>query len=271
MIAKEWQDARWKFLIAAGLVVLLVFLLSPYEEFVKEASRMPAEDPVENALRDLSDLYYLGGFFVLLPLAALLGVTSISGEVSNGTILLLLSRPVSRTRLLLTKYVVGAGTLLVAAVLGKALLVGVAAIRRYPLGQMRVLEAVLSVFVLWLGVLSVLGLALLVSVVFRGVVTSISACVLSLLLVFALPWYIVALVARLLGYPTNFSYGLPDRVALLTYWMPSYYYSYSGVRLREDYAAVGIAGFTTTNILVCLIAAAVPLLAALWLFGRKSY
>lgn len=122
MIAKEWRDARWKFLIATVPVVLLVLLLSPYGEFVEEARRIPGEDPVENALRDLNDLYYLGGFFVLLPLAAFLGVASISGEVSSGTVLLLLSRPMSRTRLLLTKYAVCAGTLLVAAVLGKSLI-----------------------------------------------------------------------------------------------------------------------------------------------------
>jgi hypothetical protein len=60
MVAKEWRDARWKLLVAAVPVVLLIFLLSPYEEFVEEASRMPAEDPVESALRDLSDLYYMG-------------------------------------------------------------------------------------------------------------------------------------------------------------------------------------------------------------------
>lgn len=271
MIAKEWRDARWKVFIAAVPIVLLVFLLSPYEEFVKEASRMPAEDPVDNALRDLNDLFYMGGFFVLLPLAALLGAPSISGEVSSGTILLLLSKPVGRTRLLLTKYAVYAGTLLCAAVLGKVLLISVAAARGYPLGQMRVLEAVLSVFVLWLGVLSVLGIGLLVSIIFRSVVTSLLACASSLLLVFALPWYVLDLAARLQGYPVDFPYVWPERVALLTYWMPAYYYSYGGVRLREGYASVGIGGFTTTNFLVCLISAAAPLLVALWLFRRKAY
>jgi ABC-type transport system involved in multi-copper enzyme maturation permease subunit len=104
LIAKEWRDARWRFLVAAVPVVLLVFLIAPYEDVVRMVKGMPDEDPVTIALRDISDLYYFGGLFVLLPLAALLGVASISGEVSNGAIFLLLSRPVSRTRLLLSKW-----------------------------------------------------------------------------------------------------------------------------------------------------------------------
>jgi hypothetical protein len=45
--------------------------------------------------------------------------------------------------------------------------------------------------------------------------------------------------------------------------MPTYYY-------YGDYV-YGIGGFARTNLLVCLISAAVPLLAALWLFDRKAY
>jgi ABC-type transport system involved in multi-copper enzyme maturation permease subunit len=100
MIAKEWHDARWKFLVAAVPVVLLVSLLPPYQELVAESTKYaPNANPARDTLRVLSDFYYLGGFLVLLPLAALLGVASISGEVSNGSIFLLLSRPISRTRL----------------------------------------------------------------------------------------------------------------------------------------------------------------------------
>jgi ABC-type transport system involved in multi-copper enzyme maturation permease subunit len=257
MIAKEWRDARWKFLVAAVPVVLLVFMLSPYQEFVEEAERYSGENAVEIALRDLSDVYYLGGFFVLLPLAALLGVAMISGEVSNGTILLLLSRPISRTRLLLTKYAVGAGTLLVAAVLGEILLIGAAAIRGYPIGQLRLLEAVLSVLVLWLGLLFVLGTALLVSVVCRGVIASVVACALVLFFVFWVPSVLWEL------FPASFPYDLSMRLQLLTYWMPAYYY-YG----PESY---GVGGFAITNFLVCLTAAALPLLAALRLFNRRAY
>lgn len=187
----------------------------------------------------------------------MLGVASISGEVGNGAIFLLLSKPVSRTRLLLTKYAMGAGVLFVAALLGKVLLLVVAAVRRYPLGQMRVTEAVFSVLVLWLGVLFVLGTALLVSVVFRSITVSVVACTLTLFCVFALPIFVAEF------YPSGYAYELSLRLELYTYWMPAYYY-YPG-------ALPSIGGFTFANFLICLIAAGVPLLVALLLFRRKAY
>lgn len=262
MIAEEWRSARWKLIVAAVPVVLIFFVLSPYAEFVEDARRIPSEDPVETALRDLSDLYYLGGLFILIPLAGLLGVAAISGEVSSGSILLVLSRPVSRVRVLLAKYAVAAGTLLLAAVLGKVLLVCMAAVRGYPLGQLRVLEAVVSVFVLWLGVLFVLGTAMLVSTVFKSVLASVAACALVLLAVFTLPHVILDRIMT----PTGALAGLSLRLDLITYWTPAYYY-YGD----PGSVAVGIGGFTAANFLVCLTAATVPLLLALWLFRREEY
>lgn len=262
MIAKEWRDARWKLIAAAVPVVLYALILSPYAEFIEEARRVPSENPVEVALRDLSDLYYLGGLFVLMPLAGFLGVASISGEVSNGTILQMLSRPVSRAHVLLVKYAVGAGTLLLAAVLGKVLLIGMAAIRGYPLGQLRVLETVVSVFVLWLGMLFVLGTAMLVSTIFRGVLASFVACTVALLAAFALPHTFLELFMPSTAALTELS----TRLALFTYWTPAYYY-YGDLRDTS----IGIGGFTAANFLVCLISAGIPLLAALWLFRRKAY
>jgi len=258
MIAKEWRDARWKSLVALLLVVLWLFMLTPYEEFVADIMKhAPNEDPIKNALYDIGELYYLGGFFVLLPLAAILGVASMSAEVNNGTIFLLLSRPVSRTRSLLTKYAVSAVTLLVAAVLGKLLLIVAAAIRGYPVGQLGTTEAIVSVIVLWLGVLFVLGTALFVSTVFRSIVASIVACALTLFLVFSLP----TIGAEF--YPWGYPGVMSERLTLLTYWMPTHYY-YS-----DDFYGVG--GYAFSNFFVCLIAAAIPLLAALWLFNRKAY
>lgn len=267
MISKEWRNARWRLIVAAIPVVLVVFMLSPYAEFVEVAKRIPSGDPVDYALRDLSDLYYLGGFFVLLPLAAFLGVDVISGEASNGTILQSLSRPVSRTRLLLTKYAVGALTLLIAASAGKASLIGMAAIRGYPLGQLNIPKTLLSVLVLWMGVLFVLGTAFLVSVLFRSVLASFAACASALLLALALPFYLMELVARAQGYPMSlFGVNLPSdlavNVSLITYWMPSLYSYRSGFE---------IAGFPVTNLLIVVITAALPLLGALWLFNRKAY
>lgn len=258
MVAKEWRDARWKLLVATVPVVLLAFpFVTPYEDVVRMVQDIPGEDPVSYALRDLSDLYFFGGLFVLLPLAAFLGVASISGEVSSGTISFLLSRPVSRTRVLFVKYAISAGVLLVAAVSGKVLLLTVAAVRGYPMGEMPVLETVLSVLVMWLGVLFVLGTALLVSTIFRGILASIAACTLTLFLVFALPVVVAYL------FPAGYLWSLSMRLELFTYWVPtSHYYS--------DYV-YGIGGFALTNFLVCLISAAMPFVATLRLFNRKAY
>ncbi len=168
-----------------------------------------------------------------------------------------------RARLLLTKYAVGACTVLAAAVSGKALIVGVATLRGYPVGQLRISEPLLSVLVLWLGVLFVLGVGLLASVIFRSVLVALVACASTSFLVFALPSYAVDLIARLQEYPTNHPYGWAERLTLLTYWMPTYYY--------YGDSPDGLGGFAATNFLVCLAAALVPLLAALWLFRRREY
>jgi hypothetical protein len=52
-------------------------------------------------------------------------------------------------------------------------------------------------------------------------------------------------------------------LTLLTYWMPTRYYYFDPFH--------GSGGFAIINFVVCLIAAALPLLAALWLFNRKAY
>lgn len=116
--------------------------------------------------------------------------------------------------------------------------------------------------VLWLGVLFVLGTAVLISVIFRGVLASIVACVLTLTLIFALPNIIFNLYLPSTGQLVDLS----TRLTLLTYWMPANYY-YGGPR---D-ASIGLGGFTVANFLVCLISATLPLLAALWIFRRRSY
>lgn len=260
MIAKELRDVWWKFLVASVPVLALAFVLpNPYAESVEIVRHVPKENAVDIALRDVSDLYVIGGLFILLPLAALLGVALISGETDKGTISMLLSRPVSRARILLSKYAVGAGTLLLAAVLGKALLLGLAAWRGNPVGQITVADTVLSTLLMWLGVLSILGISLLVSVVLRSVLASIVVCASVLFLILWLPSLIASQLSPIPGY------YLSLRLTLYHYWMSADYFFNPGADVANG------GGFTVTNFLVCLIAAVVPLLAALWLFDRKEY
>ncbi len=120
----------------------------------------------------------------------------------------------------------------------------------------------LSVFVLWLGMLFVLGTALLVSVIFRSVLASVVAFALTLTLVFALPISILNLYLSSTGELSV----LATRLTLFSYWMPAHYY-YGD--LRDT--GMGLGGFTAAKFLVCLTSAALPLLAAVWIFRRRSY
>lgn len=195
MIAKEWRDARWKLAIALLFTLLLIPSLAPYGEIVRMAQNVTTElpdgtqipeserlstDPAKYAVQDMESLYTVGSVAVLLPLAALLGVGLVSGEVGNGTILLLLSKPVGRTRALLTRYIVCANVLLAAAIFGTLLLTVGAVARGYPLEQFSPVGAALSTVLMWLGMLFVLGVALLASVLFRNLVVSVATTLVAL-------------------------------------------------------------------------------------------
>src|SRR5262249_52887920 len=118
------------------------------------------------------NMYVWGQWFskngtqVVAVLAAVLGCGLIGAEANKGTIFFLLSKPVSRVRVLLVKYAVNAGLLLAMVLAGSAGLVVAAAIvgRPQPLGGV-----LISTVLLWLGTLFVLGLAMLFSVLFKDV------------------------------------------------------------------------------------------------------
>jgi hypothetical protein len=112
--------------------------------------------------------YVWGSFFADVSLylfvglgGAIFGAALIASEVSSGSIFILLSRPLSRQRVLLTKYGVAAGLLLMLCVLcgGLALLLG-----RWQGVELSVGGVLLSMLLLWLAVLFVLSLTLLYSV-----------------------------------------------------------------------------------------------------------
>ena len=293
MIAKEWRDARWKFAVAAVVVVLVALIaptLTPYRQLekmakhtygisevsigknasagrsgdsrVQKASKPPENlqqaprDPVEMAAREMWALYGVGGSVVLLPLAVLLGAPLISGEVSGGTISMLLCRPISRTRLLMSKYVVGATGLLVSAVLGGALVAALAAARGYPLGKIGLAGIALSAVLIWLGSLFVLGVGLLASVLLRSVIGSIVASVAALLLVFIFP-------SPFTNYSSWLGHALGiSRNAVQKLFLPQYWYSES---LYAGHSLV------PTHFLIGMVAAALPLIVALVLFRRRAY
>ena len=105
-------------------------------------------------------------------LAVVLGIGFVSGEVSRGTIFLLLSKPLGRTRVFLVKYAVGALAVLVVTAIGSLGLVVVERIYGWPVGSLSVLGVALSALLMWLGGLFLFRVALLTSVVFGDAIRS---------------------------------------------------------------------------------------------------
>ncbi|MGH3146657.1 MAG: ABC transporter permease [Rubrobacter sp.] len=276
MVTKELRDAGWKLVL--GFLVILVLaavVVVPYEWMAGETvvapnmlpEGLPLPDgfprelnPAESAAYSLENDFGTICGYVLVPLAVLLGVAVVSGEAGSGTIFLLLSKPVNRSRLLLTKYGVGAAVLLSVALLGCVGIVTSAAVRGYPMGQVSVFGAALSVALLWLGSLFVLSTALLMSVLFRNVLFSLTATVVALYAAFTGPQFLSVFLSQPLPRPSgppDWSYGWLTWLDISRYWGGEILY------LGEGVAAVNFVVYSTLAVL--------PLLAALWLFNRKAF
>lgn len=211
----------------------------------------------------------MGANLVLVPLAGLLGVALVSGEVGRGTIFLLLSKPVSRRRTLLTKYLVCMVVLFAAALIGAVAAIISGYAHGYPAGSFSAAEILTSAGLFWLGTLFVLGVALLASVLFGDVIKSIIAAIAALYLIHSAPDFVRSLIQwltwtnedyeRSFG-PTDAWYQAFERFRLVNYWAAQ------DIRTGEF-----LLSQAAQNSLVCLIAAAVPLLLALWWFRRKAY
>lgn len=272
MVAKELRDNRMLFLTGAlSYVALVVGMLTSYRQIIDTVEWGRAEradgasvpgyllDPVGMALGEMSLAHGLVGATVLGLVGGLVGTILVSREVREDTVFWLLSKPVSRTRVLLTKYSVCAGALLALSAFGSVALIAVAWTRGYPVGSVSFAGAVLSTVLVWLGSLSILGVALLFSVMFGRVLASIVATGVVVYLMLTGPGYL-AEVLRM--YFSNEQLAPTFPYAADKYVLPFYWFS------ERSYMGKGIA---MTDFLVCLIAAAVPLLAALWLFNRKAY
>lgn len=321
MVAKEWWEARWKFVLAAVVVLAFVaFAPRPYGEIQEQAEfqikttraelesperfmppqealppgytraryaeylrndleRMRQPDyPVELAGQELEGVYEAGKYMVLVPLAALLGVALVSGEVSRGSILLLLSRPIGRTRIFLTKYSVGASLLLATALLSVVGLVVSRYAHGYPAAAINVAEILASAGLFWLGTLSVLGVAVLASVLFGDVIRSAIATLVACYVAISAPSWISE-IASTVWLLTN-EQGFMESPMAQEGWYESFeifkitrYWSF--LDPYESGPFVEPLAFQQPDpmlsVLVCSIAALLPLLAAFWLFRRKSY
>ena len=256
MVMKEFIEARWKAIIGSVVAVLGAAALAGTYDLVKKllvgrltgsaSQQIPSQ--LQGAIQQLTGSYdgYLwsqwfskSGPEILALLAAVLGASLVASEVNKGTIFFLLSKPVSRDRVLLTKYAVSALILLGVIVLSSIAVLVASAVVGHP---QQVGGVLISTILLWLGMLFVLGLALLFSVLFHDVLRPlIFSLVLTLLL--SIPGLI------------------PDTT--LNAWNLTLYWS--------DFAAYQGTVFPLKALLICLVAALVPIILALFLFRKQAY
>ena len=252
----------------------LPYTQADYEEELRgyvQEMRQP-EYPVEVAEGDMRGLS-AGAGLVLVPLAALLGVALVSGEVSRGTVFLLLSRPISRTRILLTKYLVGVAVMFAVALLGGVGVVVSGYAHGYPAASVDAARTLAQSGLFWLGALSVLGVAILASVLFRDVIRSVIATAATLYAIFYLPDFLRGVASYWLA-PSEQEY-MENPMA-----QQGWQESFEAFRIakywfiRDAYEGGPLASYQpglALSLLVCLVAAALPLIAALWIFRRRGY
>jgi ABC-type transport system involved in multi-copper enzyme maturation permease subunit len=256
MIAKELRAARWVTLAGLVLVAFAVIQLITinFHTLTLALVRSEADGPIPAADRGQISL---GGALIWAMLFAnalwliagfggvIVGSGLIASEAGSGSILLLLSRPVSRTRALLTKYAVGVGLLLVLACLcgAFALLVGgLNGVAQPPLGGL-----IASVLLLWLASLFVMGVTLVWSVL---VPSALAAGIIGFLTCYAI------VIGPAIYNRAVYNIGGSDW-SLASYWGS-----------LDIYAGVASAA---QSLAISLAAALIPPLLALALFRRKAF
>ncbi len=254
MAVKEFMEARWKAIIGSIVAVVVAAALAGTYDLIKNllasqltgdaAKQIPSQFQGQiQQLLGSYDAYAWGQWFsktgpeLLAILAAVLGASLIASEVSKGTIFFLLSKPVGRDRVLLTKYAVNALILLGVTLLGGLGLLAAAAIVGHPQNVGGVL---ISSVLLWLGTLFVLGLTLLFSVLFHDVLRPL---VLALIITVIL--------------------SIPGLIPNANDWNLTFYWS--------NFAAYQGTVFPLKALIVCLVAAIVPLVLAIPLFRKQAY
>ncbi|QBD77376.1 hypothetical protein EPA93_15785 [Ktedonosporobacter rubrisoli] len=246
MILKEVLQARWKVLIFAFLALVASagnIAIYQYHKYLQASGNAAAplfqeltHDPVKNYSAFVWGSWFAtNGPLILLLFAAVLGGGLIAEEARTGTIFFLLSKPISRERILLAKYMVGTGLLLAVSVMSSLILALAGLALAEPLD---VLTLLIATGLLWLVALVPLGLALFFSILFSDTLRSV---VFSLLVTAAL--------------------------ILVTLFL-----SHGGV-WSMDYAwkASLAIDFPFVASIICLVAALLPLLAALLAFRKKAY
>ena len=310
MIAKEWRDARWK-LVLGVFAFLLVAAVAPrpydrvlagvekemrmMEREVQRPVKLPPTEgsgeierferqmlqnlqnmrepgyPAKVAGWELQEVQRVADYAVLIPLAGLFGVVMVSPEVGQGSIYLLLSKPLSRGRIVLTKYAVSAASLFAVALFGAVGIVVAALAHGYPIETIPAGPIFASAVLIWLGSLFVLGVSLLASTIFKGIIPTILAAAAIVYLAHIGPDLVRSVIEGVFW--TNSDYMRPWREmeawhnAFETWRLSGYWGGPYPVYPFDDIRTVTM----TRSFLVCLVTAVPPPLLALWLFRRKAY
>jgi len=253
MVVKELIEARWKAIIGTLVAAVAAGALAGTYNFIANAlatgnATKGIPPQFQSQIQQLigsyesyawSQWFSKTGPEVLAILAAVLGASLIAGEINRGTIFFLLSKPVSRDGVLLAKYLVSALILLGAILASGVVLLGVAVLMGHPQPVGGVL---ISTVLLWLGVLFVLGLALLFSVLFKDVLRSLVGALL------------VTLVLSIPGLIPNSGINSWN---LTLYW--------------ANFAAYQGTEFPLKALIICLVAAIIPVAVAIPLFRKQAY
>lgn len=306
MIAKEWRDARWKLLLAVVVFLVLIPTVRSYEairddvefeirmtqreiqrpeksmgpmgeqereayitDMRRSVQEMQSPEYVEEMARwELRDTSTFRNLLVIVPLAGLLGIGLVAGEVSRGSIYLLLSKPVGRTRMLTTKYAVGALCLLVATAIGGASIILVAYARGYPPDSVEVSKILSATVFTYLGSLFVLGVALIASVILRDVLRTLLATVVAMFVILTGPDLFRAFVEWII-------WG--DRIYMMnSRQLPQWYETIEHLRLfhywtgAQTYFGAPSEITAVRSLVVCVVTATAAFMLALWMFRRKA-
>ena len=258
MIVKELRAMRWSLLAGLAIVALITFQLLATDLHAVDLKAVSDQTDasltaVTSGRLSVGAAFLWAGYFsttlyFLVALGgAIFGAGLIASETSSGTALLLLSRPISRQRIVLIKYGVAALGLLILSVLCGALalfLGALAGVKQPPLGGV-----LLSVTLLWLAELFVMGVALVYSTL---IPTSIAAGVLGFFTTYA-----IAIAPLFHNGTTNQYYlGGPDW-SLATYWSSLDIYAGGGDPVKALLVSLGVA--------------LIPLAIATLLFARKAF
>ena len=172
LLYKEMKQNLWKFIIGTVLLTITAISLPLLYDFLIEMVGNISEDQISSFLPDMSyiedhnlyvwsqwhgkNLYQIGTI-----LAIIMGMNAVAGEVNNKTIGFLLTRPVSRREVFITKTISGAIWLTLSLAFSTFVLILLAS---YEFGGIEIGRLIIATLITLLGLFVLYSFTLLLSV-----------------------------------------------------------------------------------------------------------